>query len=109
MLLPRSKESASARNHPDVKWLGLVERSSPMFESVEQLSRRLGSTGYFIDPVMTQVVFLAMKLRKPLLLEGPAGSGQDLYGFGHNPCAGGWAAQYHAGYVPIAYHAQVGA
>jgi len=35
--------------------------------------------------------------------------GQDLYGFGHNPCSGGWAAQYHAGYVPIAYHAQMGA
>lgn len=76
MLLPHSKESASARNHPDVKWLGFVEGSSPMFESVEQLSRRLGSTGYFIDPVMTQVVYLAAKLQKPLLLEGPAGSGK---------------------------------
>lgn len=47
-----------------------------MFESVEQLSRRLGSTGYFIDPVMIQVVYLAAKLQKPLLLEGPAGSGK---------------------------------
>ncbi len=36
-------------------------------------------------------------------------SWQDLHGFGHNPCAGGWAAQHHAGDVPIAYHAQVGA
>ena len=36
-------------------------------------------------------------------------SWQNLHGAGHNPCAGGWAAQYHAGYVPIAYHAQVGA
>jgi MoxR-like ATPase len=47
-----------------------------MFESVEALTAKLASTGYFIDPVMTQVVYLAAKLKKPLLLEGPAGSGK---------------------------------
>jgi MoxR-like ATPase len=47
-----------------------------MFESLEDLATRLSATGYFIDPVMTQVVFLATKLKKPLLLEGPAGSGK---------------------------------
>lgn len=47
-----------------------------MFDSIDQLSRELAATGYFIDSVMTQVVFLAIKLRKPLLLEGPAGSGK---------------------------------
>lgn len=47
-----------------------------MFDSVEQLSRKLASIGYFIDPVMIQVVYLAAKLQKPLLLEGPAGSGK---------------------------------
>ena len=47
-----------------------------MFDSLEDLSGKLATTGYFIDPVMTQVVFLAAKLRKPLLLEGPAGSGK---------------------------------
>ena len=47
-----------------------------MFGSVEELSKRLADTGYFIDPVMAQVVFLAAKLRKPLILEGPAGSGK---------------------------------
>lgn len=47
-----------------------------MFDSVEGLSAKLASTGYFIDPVMTQVVYLAAKLKKPLLLEGPAGSGK---------------------------------
>ena len=40
------------------------------------LASKLAATGYFIDPVMTQVVFLAAKLQKPLLLEGPAGSGK---------------------------------
>jgi MoxR-like ATPase len=47
-----------------------------MFDSVEQLSHKLAATGYFIDPVMTHVVYLAAKLQKPLLLEGPAGSGK---------------------------------
>jgi len=47
-----------------------------MFDSIEDLASKLAATGYFIDPVMTQVVFLAAKLQKPLLLEGPAGSGK---------------------------------
>jgi len=47
-----------------------------MFDSVEEVSARLAATGYYIDPVMTQVVYLACRMRKPLLLEGPAGSGK---------------------------------
>jgi SpoVK/Ycf46/Vps4 family AAA+-type ATPase len=47
-----------------------------MFESITDLADKLAATKYFIDPVMTQVVFLAAKLQKPLLLEGPAGSGK---------------------------------
>jgi MoxR-like ATPase len=47
-----------------------------MFESFDDLMERLKATGYFIDPVMTRLVFLAAKLQKPLLLEGPAGSGK---------------------------------
>ena len=47
-----------------------------MFDSIDDLGTKLAATGYFIDPVMTQVVFLAAKLQKPLLLEGPAGSGK---------------------------------
>ena len=47
-----------------------------MFDSLTDFSDRLAATGYFIDPVMVQVVYLAAKLQKPLLLEGPAGSGK---------------------------------
>ena len=47
-----------------------------MFETVEELSEKLSETGYFIDPTMTKVVFLAARMQKPLLLEGPAGSGK---------------------------------
>jgi hypothetical protein len=35
--------------------------------------------------------------------------GQDLYGAGNDPCTGGGAAQHHAGDVPFAHYAQVGA
>ena len=47
-----------------------------MFDSLDDLSVKLAATGYLIDSVMTQVVYLAAKLNKPLLLEGPAGSGK---------------------------------
>jgi MoxR-like ATPase len=47
-----------------------------MFDSIAELTAKLAATGYFIDPVMVQVVYLAAKLQKPLLLEGPAGSGK---------------------------------
>jgi hypothetical protein len=47
-----------------------------MFQSVEELSQKLSETRYFIDPTMTKVVFLADQMKKPLLLEGPAGSGK---------------------------------
>lgn len=47
-----------------------------MFESIEVLSSKLMKAGYFIDPVMAKVVFLAAQMQKPLILEGPAGSGK---------------------------------
>ena len=47
-----------------------------MFETLADLSCKLTAMGYFIDPVMIQVVFLAARLQKPILLEGPAGSGK---------------------------------
>src|SRR5580658_276748 len=53
-----------------------------MFDSIDDLGTKLAATGYFIDPVMTKVVFLAGKLQKPLLLEGPAGSGKTLMSIG---------------------------
>jgi SpoVK/Ycf46/Vps4 family AAA+-type ATPase len=51
-----------------------------MFETHQELTEKLVATGYFADPVMTLVSFLAGKLHRPLLLEGPAGSGKSLIG-----------------------------
>lgn len=47
-----------------------------MFQSPEDTGKRLRSTGYLADPVATITVYLAAQLHKPLLLEGPAGSGK---------------------------------
>ena len=64
-----------------------------MFESFDDLMSRLKATGYFIDPVMTQVVFLAAKLQKPLLLEGPAGSGKTQLALSVAAAADTWAGE----------------
>lgn len=47
-----------------------------MFSSLEQLAERLRATGYIADPIATTTVYLSAKLHKPLLLEGPPGSGK---------------------------------
>jgi MoxR-like ATPase len=47
-----------------------------MFDSWEDLHQKLRATGYFIAPATTKVVWLAAKMQRPILLEGPAGSGK---------------------------------
>jgi MoxR-like ATPase len=47
-----------------------------VFSSFEDVSAGLLATGYIADPVAITTVYLAAKLHKPLLLEGPAGSGK---------------------------------
>ncbi len=46
------------------------------FSSLEEVSAGLRATGYIADSVASTTVYLAAKLHKPLLLEGPAGSGK---------------------------------
>src|SRR6202045_3491855 len=47
-----------------------------MFPSFENLAKGLRVSGYIADSVATTTVYLAARLQKPLLLEGPAGSGK---------------------------------
>jgi MoxR-like ATPase len=47
-----------------------------VFSSLDQLDEGLRSTGYIADSIATTTVYLAATLHKPLLLEGPAGSGK---------------------------------
>ena len=59
-----------------------------MFRSFEDLSDRLRITGYIADPVATSTVYLAAELHKPLLLEGPAGSGKTQLAYAIAEAAG---------------------
>ncbi|MCU1338049.1 MAG: Carbon monoxide oxidation accessory protein CoxD [Bryobacterales bacterium] len=47
-----------------------------MFASLEDVDRGLRGTGYLADSIVHTTVYLAAKLHKPLLLEGPADSGK---------------------------------
>ena len=47
-----------------------------MFSSPSQAQQALGSAGYLTDEITATVVHLAAKLNKPILLEGPPGSGK---------------------------------
>lgn len=47
-----------------------------MFRSVEELQEKLTECNYLTDRDVATVVYLAIRLKKPLLVEGPAGVGK---------------------------------
>lgn len=47
-----------------------------VFASIEDLARGLSSAKYVIDRVILKVVYLASRMQKPLLIEGPPGCGK---------------------------------
>jgi len=47
-----------------------------VFRSVDEVAARLAETGYLASPAVATTVFLADRLGKPLLVEGPAGVGK---------------------------------
>jgi len=47
-----------------------------VFRSAGELAEGLRDARYVIDPVTLQVVYLAAKMQKPLLVEGPPGCGK---------------------------------
>jgi len=51
-------------------------RHRPLFTDIDDVSRRLAGTGYLPDTATATAVFLADRLGKPLLVEGPAGVGK---------------------------------
>ncbi len=47
-----------------------------MFSSLEELGRRLEEAKYVIDAVTLQIVYLACRMQKPIIVEGPPGCGK---------------------------------
>jgi MoxR-like ATPase len=70
---------------PEFGW----RRGEPrVFSFLEEVDERLRSTGYIADSITTTTVYLAAKLQKPLLLEGPAGSGKTQLAYAVAEAAG---------------------
>ncbi len=56
--------------------LGLAEVPPPRFDSPADVSTRLRTNDYLTDEAIASVCFLADRLAKPVLVEGPAGTGK---------------------------------
>jgi MoxR-like ATPase len=52
------------------------EKGEPRFASVDEVREGLATAGYIADDGLSGVVYLADRLAKPILVEGPAGTGK---------------------------------
>lgn len=59
-----------------------------MFSSAEELSEKLRAARYIIDPVTLSVVYLAARMKMPLLIEGPPGCGKTELAYAVSEAAG---------------------
>lgn len=51
----------------------------PTVASVEDLTDRLAATGYLCDPALATVGYLALRMSRPMLIEGEPGTGKTSY------------------------------
>src|SRR6185437_13511399 len=56
--------------------MSVPARPAPLFTDIDDVAKRLAETGYLPDTATATAVFLADRLGKPLLVEGPAGVGK---------------------------------
>ena len=59
--------------------LTLTDRAvsfSQMFATPQNVATGLREAGYATDPVLVQIIWLATKMQKPILVEGPPGTGK---------------------------------
>jgi MoxR-like ATPase len=59
-----------------------------VFESIRELAEGLRGARYVTDPITLQVVYLAARMRKPLLIEGPPGCGKTELAYAVASAAG---------------------
>jgi MoxR-like ATPase len=69
-------DQSSGREGSTLGPLGFPEPGPPRFESVADVRSRLAGAGYLADDGIAGVVYLADRLAKPVLVEGPAGTGK---------------------------------
>ena len=56
--------------------MSVPARPAPLFADIDDVANKLAETGYLPDTATATAVFLADRLAKPLLVEGPAGVGK---------------------------------
>jgi MoxR-like ATPase len=56
--------------------VNVTVQEEPRFVSVDEVREGLGTVGYLADDGLSSVVYLADRLAKPILVEGPAGTGK---------------------------------
>ena len=61
---------------------GEGERRIPRFSSPAEITQRLAAVSYLADEAVAMTVYLADRLEKPILCEGPAGVGKTALGKG---------------------------
>jgi MoxR-like ATPase len=59
-----------------------------VFESIRELAEGLHRARYVADPIALQIVYLAARMRKPLLIEGPPGCGKTELAYAVAAAAG---------------------
>jgi MoxR-like ATPase len=59
-----------------------------VFSSAKELSEKLRTARYIIDPTTLSVVYLAARMKKPLLIEGPPGCGKTELAYAIAEAAG---------------------
>jgi MoxR-like ATPase len=73
---PEDDGGAAAGHRAAPAMLGFPDPGPPLFSSVTEVRERLAEVGYLADDGIAGVVHLADRLAKPVLVEGPAGTGK---------------------------------
>src|SRR5499425_2419422 len=65
-----------------------ARKVADVFSSASELAAKLRAARYVIDPVTLEVVYLAARMHKPLLVEGPPGCGKTELAYAVAKAAG---------------------
>src|SRR6201999_3615489 len=72
----REEQWSDERHAEENTNVSVPARPVPLFADIDEVEARLAETGYLVDTATATAVFLADRLGKPLLVEGPAGVGK---------------------------------
>src|SRR5713101_10081928 len=75
-LRPRTPQHRSRMRTNQFRCSVHAKRATDVFSSPTDLATKLRAARYIIDPVTLSVVYLAARMQKPLLIEGPPGCGK---------------------------------